>query len=221
MDIVIEELSVREAELKEYLNLLEFLESSTQLKREDGQEFAVTTLLIKTLKGAVFVVLYNLIESTMREAIASIHDSIGADQCGYENIRVSLQKEVWRRAKSNHIILNDLVTETSTDISKNMHLATFIPEKLFSGNIARSEVKKLAEIYGFSESTNYSKTGHGNNLSVIKGYRNDLAHGNKTFSEIGSLNSIADVKQHSKHVVEYLYEIVDNIMDCVDQKLYT
>lgn len=220
MDVLLEELEARENEIGEYLRLLEFIEGGTEITRDDGQIFAVDVLLIKTLKGVIFMLLYNLIESTMREAISTIHSSISADHCGYENIRTELQKEVWRRAKTNNIPLEDLISDTSYDISKNLHTATYKPEKLFSGNVARDEIRRLASVYGFSESTNFSTTGHGRNLTEIKDNRNDLAHGNKTFAEIGSTNSLTDVQKHTEKVIEYLYAIVDNIIDCVDNKLY-
>jgi len=219
MDNLLEELGNREKEINEYLKLLAFIDG-TELTRMDGRQFDVNTLLTKTLKGVVFLLLYNLIESTMREAISFIHDSILSNRVTYEDLRLELKKELWKRAKNNNLKTDDLVDGTSGGISANLHQVTYDSKKIFSGNVVRDEIKKLARIYGFSESTEYSKTGGGNQLEQIKENRNDLAHGNKTFSEVGSGNTVADLKSLSDKVIHYIYEIIDNIDYCVEHKKY-
>jgi hypothetical protein len=220
MDDLLEDLSKREKEIEEYFKLLKFIDGSI-LSRGDGKQFEVSNLLIKTLKGAVFLILYNLVESSMREAISLIHDSISSTRGRYEDLRMGLQKELWRRAKNSRININDLISGTSKEISLNIHSATFDAKNLFSGNITREEIKKLARIYGFKEkSLDSKKTGSGDQLEEIKNNRNDLAHGNKTFSDVGSGNSIADLKLLSDRVVHYIYEIVDNVWECVENKQY-
>ncbi len=69
MEDLLDDLSKREKEIEEYFKLIKFVNGQI-LSNNNGQQFEVNPLLIKTLKGAVFLLLYNLIESTMREAIS-------------------------------------------------------------------------------------------------------------------------------------------------------
>lgn len=219
MEDLLDDLSEREREIDEYFKLIKFVNDQT-LSNSNGQQFEVNPLLIKTLKGAVFLLLYNLIESTMREAISAIHDSISSSNHGYDDIRVELQKELWKRARNNNITLDDIVCETSSGVSLGFHKATFNPKNLFSGNITRDEIKKIAKVYGFSERTDARKTAKGERLVEIKNNRNDLAHGNKTFSQVGAVNTITELEELTSTVIHYIYEIVDNIMDYVDNRNY-
>jgi hypothetical protein len=56
---------------------------------------------------------------------------------------------------------------------------------LFSGNIDAREIRETAKSYGFSDKTDGMKTQNGNDLLKIKTNRNDLAHGDKSFSDVG------------------------------------
>ncbi len=219
MDDLLDDLGSREKEIEEYFKLIKFVEGET-LSNSNGEKFYVSPLLIKTLKGAVFLLLYNLIESTMREAISAIHDSISSSSHGYDDVRAELQKELWRRARNNNITLDDIVSVTSAGVSLNFHIATFNAKNLFSGNITRAEIKKIAKIYGFTERTDARKTAKGERLEEVKNNRNDLAHGNKTFSGVGSVNTISELEELYSTIIHYIYEIVDNIMECVDNKQY-
>ncbi len=219
MDDLLDDLGNREKEIEEYFKLINFVEGET-LSNSNGEQFDVSPLLIKTLKGTVFLLLYNLIESTMREAISAIHDSISSSNQGYDDVRTELQKELWRRARNNNITLDDIVSETAGGVSINFHIATFNAKNLFSGNITRAEIKKIAKIYGFTERTDARKTAKGERLEEVKNNRNDLAHGNKTFSGVGSVNTISELEDLYSTIIHYIYEIVDNIMDCVDNKKY-
>jgi hypothetical protein len=219
MEDLLDDLGDREKEIEEYFKLIKFVEGET-LSNSSGGQFHVSSLLIKTLKGAVFLLLYNLIESTMREAVSAIHDSISSSNHGYDDIRTELQKELWRRARNNNIHLDDIVSKTSGGVSLNFHTATFNEKDLFSGNITRAEIKKIAKIYGFTERTDARKTAKGERLTEVKNNRNDLAHGNKTFSDVGSVNTISELEDLYSTIINYIYEIVDNIMECVDNKQY-
>jgi hypothetical protein len=219
MEDLLDDLGKREKEIYEYFKLLKFVDGGV-LSNQEGDSFEVNPLLVKTLKGAVFLLLYNLIESTMREAISAIHDSISSSSHGYDDIRIELQKELWRRARLNSIDLDDIVSNTSGGVSLGFHSATFSSKNLFSGNITRAEIKKMATIYGFKERTDARKTAKGERLEEVKNNRNDLAHGNKTFSQVGAVNTISELETLASTTIHYIYEIVDNIMEYVENKQY-
>ena len=50
--------------------------------------------------------------------------------------------------------------------------------------------------------------------------RNDLAHGNKSFSEVGRLVSISDLLKIKDEVIEYIGQILRNIELYLNSKEY-
>ncbi|MEJ2066302.1 MAG: MAE_28990/MAE_18760 family HEPN-like nuclease, partial [Reinekea sp.] len=110
------DLSSRENEIEEYFELIKLIEGG-ELFNRNNEKIEISSSLMKTLKGAVFLLLYNLVESTMREAISSIHDSIASSGCGYDDIRSELKEELWRRAIKGNIGIKGMVSRTSGGIS--------------------------------------------------------------------------------------------------------
>jgi hypothetical protein len=220
MEFIIEDLDARKQELDEYLRLIDFLDTNSLLKGENGEQFEVTSLLKKTMKGSVYLLLYSLVESTMREAVVAIHDDITSSSSPFEHLREELQLKILSRARRDGISISRLLAEENDDISLKLHKATLNRKKLFSGNVDREKIKSVAETYGFSHTTDYLKTGHGEQLTTVKQHRNDLAHGNKTFSGVGGGASAEELRIFSEKVISYIYEISDNIIDSLDNKLY-
>ncbi|HDU8313155.1 TPA: hypothetical protein RGO87_001039 [Proteus mirabilis] len=209
-------------EILEYISLIEFIENSgnsiSSLK--EGSVFSLTSSIRKTLKGTVFILLYNLVESTMREAICYIHEDINNKRIDFSELKKSLQQEIIKRIKNDNTDINNLLSKINLDINKNISYATFNKKKLFSGNIDREEITSKSKVYGFSCSSNYNTTKHGEKLRTVKQHRNDLAHGNVSFSEIGMTQTISDIKNISDEVIAYLDEITNNIQDYVTHQKY-
>lgn len=220
MDFLLQDLDDRKDEIEEYLRLITFLDSSTKITNQDDQNFEITSLLVKTIKGSVYLLLYNLVESTMREAVVAIHDDITASNSAFDELRQELQKKVILRAKQDGVAVKALQASLSNDISMNFHKATLRKKTLFSGNIDREKIKAVAQTYGFSYETVYQHTSHGEQLDTVKQHRNDLAHGNKTFAGIGSEKSAQELQAFSEKVIAYIYAIFDNISDSLEHKKY-
>jgi MAE_28990/MAE_18760-like HEPN len=99
-------------------------------------------------------------------------------------------------------------------------LAVFEREELFSGNVDARLIKEIADKYGFSYQTDFAKTKNGQNLVAIKSNRNDLAHGIKSFEEVGRDKTIKQLLEIKEEVVEYLTQILENIRDYLDNEEY-
>jgi hypothetical protein len=217
---ITEDLDVRKEELDKYLDLIEFLNTSELIENDSGEILAISNLLIKTTKGSVYLLLYNLIEATMREAVVSIHDGINDSGSSFDDLHEKLQLKILQRARRDNISFTNMLNGINGSISLNAHQATFSTKDLFSGNIDKDEIVSVASTYGFSHDTNFASTGHGRHLRKVKKNRNDLAHGNKMFSGIGGDASIEEIRSLSNEVISYIYEITDNIVDCVNEKSY-
>lgn len=81
-------------------------------------------------------------------------------------------------------------------------------------------IREIAKKYGFSCRTDCSKTKNGQNLLFVRENRNDLAHGIKSFEEVGRDKTIEELLEIKGEVVEYLRQILENIQDYLDKRQY-
>ncbi|WP_318356279.1 MAE_28990/MAE_18760 family HEPN-like nuclease [Enterobacter sp.] len=223
MDSFREDFDIRSGEILAYLDLLRFIEhaGSELISAEDAEnKFNITAESRKTLKGAVYILLYNLIESTMREAICFIHETLYDRNIQFDNLKKNLKSEIVKRLKNDSVSVENFIGGLTKGISCGISYGTFNKKKLFSGNIDRDEIKEKAIIYGFSTSSDYNHTKHGEKLTTIKQHRNDLAHGNVSFSEIGKNVSYQDLENVSLEVIAYLDAIATNIENYIHSDGY-
>lgn len=220
LEVIGAEIEDKINEINEYMTLLTFLSRSEYISNEIEEKLMVDNHLIKTLKGSVFLLLYNLIEGTMRELVIAVHDSIAETQTPFEELRAELQERVIKRASGEGVEISRILQKISGNISINLHNATLSKKDIFSANIDHEEIQKVSKIYGFSTATEFSNTGHGRYLSKVKNLRNDLAHGNETFAAVGSRNSLEEINEICREVTGYVLEIFDNVVDCASNKNY-
>ncbi|EAM9218782.1 hypothetical protein HCE64_004194, partial [Salmonella enterica subsp. enterica serovar Muenchen] len=112
MDRFREDFDERSGEILAYLDLLKFIEyAGAELISSDDKEhkFSITAQSRKTLKGAVYILLYNLIESTMREAICLIHETIYDRNVEFDKLRKNIRSEILKRLKNESVNIESLV----------------------------------------------------------------------------------------------------------------
>jgi len=222
MNTVLLDFNTRAQEVDDYFIFLESLiKQTTKLAVADSAgQYQIQSLnpeLAKTLKANGLLLLYNLVESTMRNAIVAIFDELKNQAISFEQlkpeIKIIVLKNLQNRSpKKIHLQINQI----STDII----IATFDRKKLFSGNVDARLIKEIAEKYGFSYQTDFAKTKDGQNLVDIKDKRNDLAHGDKSFKEVGQGKTIEDLLKIKEEVIEYLRQILENIKTYLDNQEY-
>jgi len=221
MNTVLFDFNTRVQEVDDYFIFLEgLIKQTTKLSIADAGTYKIQSVnaeLAKTLRANGFLLLYNLVESTMRNAIEAIFDefknqAISFDQLKPEIKMIVLQNMKNRSPKKIHLQINQISTDIVT--------ATFEREELFSGNVDARLIKEIAEKYGFSYKTEFTKTKNGQNLVVVKSNRNDLAHGLKSFEEVGRDQTIEEFLEIKQEVIEYLRQILENIKTYLDNQEY-
>lgn len=212
----------RAQEVSKYFFLLKNLEQGSiklsmgNLKKQKIKN--IDSELEKTLKATGFLLLYNLIESTIRNAIESIFDDMVSQSIPFDDLREEVKKTILQNFKNNKS--PDRLLNTINNIALDIISASFDKGKLFSGNIDARKIKTTAEAYGFSHNTNTRKTQNGNDLLKIKTNRNDLAHGFKSFEEVGKDATADELLQIKKRVICYLREILQNIEEYILKQEY-
>jgi len=212
MNTVLLDFNTRAKEVNDYFIFMESLEKqTTKLAFLDTPgKYKIKSIdpeLAKTLKANGFLLLYNVVESSMRNAIEAIFEefknkAISFDQLKPEIKLIVLQNLKNRSPKTLCLTINQL----STDI--------------ITATVDARLIKEIAEKYGFSYQTDFAKTKNGQNLVVIKSNRNDLAHGIKSFEEVGRDKTIEELLKIKEEALEYLRQILENIRDYLDNEEY-
>ncbi|MEQ9620530.1 MAE_28990/MAE_18760 family HEPN-like nuclease [Coleofasciculus chthonoplastes] len=220
--ILFEEFNERAKEVSKYLMFIKNLEQETvQLSIGiPGKEKIrkIDSDLEKTLKASGFLMLYNLIESTMRNAIHVIFDELSSEGISFDEMKYHLKTIIIKNIKKNHS--PDKLLNNIQSISVDIISASFDRDKLFSGNLDAGKIKDIAKEYGFSYTTNARKTGNGSDLLTIKTNRNDLAHGFYSFNDVGKDVSADELLRIKRTVVFYLREILQNIENYLANRDY-
>jgi hypothetical protein len=224
--LLFQDFNERSKEVSKYFMFLKSLEQgSTQLSMKgiEGKNKIrqIDPELEKTLKASGFLLLYNLVESTMRNAIEAIFDEIKSQGVSFDKIRPEIKKLIFKNLKKCLEKNNpDELLQNITVISLDIIAASFDRKNLFSGNIDEKLIKETATKYGFSCRTDSRKTGDGGDLSTVKSNRNDLAHGIKSFAEVGRDKSADELLKITKKVIKYLKGILQNVDTYLANKEY-
>ncbi|RZJ35968.1 MAG: hypothetical protein EOO18_07635 [Chryseobacterium sp.] len=204
-------------EVDQFLEFIQKSESHLELGTKELGIVGIDKDLIKIMKASAFLVLYNLIESTMRNSIQEIYEHLKTKNIPFDMVRSELKKVVLKNLKKPKV---ENILEKIKILSHDVVSAGFDPSDLFSGNVDARLVRDIAEEYGFSSATNSAQTKDGQKLVIVKTQRNDLAHGNKSFSEVGKEKSITEIMIIRDEVKAFLGEIVDNIDKYLTNQLY-
>ncbi len=213
---VLEDFNKRSQEVSDYFAFLREVEQQQVKVVKDGNISNINTGLDKTLKATGYLLLYNLVESTMRNAIELIFDQIQTNNISFDNLKIEFKELIWKNIKKRSA---SKLTRNITTLSRDIISESFDSNDLFSGNVDAKKIREIARIYGFSTSTN-SETRDGSDLESIKEIRNNLAHGFIPFSEVGSNLTANELVRISERVIKYLRQILENINEYLEREEY-
>lgn len=218
----------RSDEINRYFEFLEkMITRKGKILYSNGKFENLDPILVKTLKANGFLLLYNLAESSIKQAIQAIFEEIIKDNVKYEDAKEEIQKEFikfMKKVNTDNFVFS--VNNLSEDLisyclSVKQQPADTQPQyikELFSGNVHAKTIRDLAGKYGFSFATNPKLTNNGRALQTVKDKRNDLAHGVFSFQAIGKDYTEQDLIKMKKQVLAYLEQILDNIEKYINNK---
>lgn len=199
MQTVLSDFNKRAKEVSDYVNFVKDLEEQkTKISKEDNLA-KIYVELLKTLKATAYLLLYNLIESTIRSGIEYMFNEIITENIPFDDIRQELKKLIWQNLKNKAV---DKLTVNIVNLSRDIISASFDSGDLFSGNVDAKEIKKTAKSYGFSSNTNYTETRGGVYLLSIKTNRNNLAHGWTSFNDVGKDATGENLVEMNQRVID-------------------
>lgn len=178
------------------------------------RDISVNAELQKILKANGFLLLYNLIESTFKDAIKAIFISINKQNLKFKDLTSEVQK-LWINQKVANLGTNTTIismVENIAQIILDETVADFDTDKInkdLSGSIDARKIRETANKYGFSATVPFPNKG--DSLVIIKNNRNHLAHGSITFGECGKNYTITDLIKIKRDTIDFMTEILKNI----------
>ncbi len=199
-------------------DILGVLQPDQSIKKVEN--FLISRDLVKTLRANGYMLLYNLVESTMTNAIDAIHQIFTSEGLSFDDLTKEVQQVVLRNFKG--AALEDNFTHTqSHPIQMAILRAGYDKKNLFSGNVDARSIRDTAKIYGFDIAEHdTAESRDGSRLVNVKNKRNELAHGKISFEECGHETSHDELISIAKETIAYLKAVLSGVEEYAVQKKY-
>lgn len=199
----------RAKEIDEYFDFIKaVLSASTELAYSDENgipnSIIVGADLQKTIKANGFLLIYNLVESTMKNAIEEIITHLTSKSIVFDDLSSRLKIVILKNLKARN---PEKIEPSMSRIAHDIIQQTFDKEELFSGNIDARKIRETMQAYGVLSKHKVN----GACLLTIKTQRNDLAHGTVSFAECGKNFDIGELMKFKDEAKAYLQETINDI----------
>ena len=168
--------------------------------------------LLRTFKASAFLLLYNLMESTVTNAVEAIFDELTKQRTSFDSCRQEVRRVILGNLKQCDI---DKIIPNLNNLATDVITKTFRKEKIVSGNVDAKQIKDVADKYGFAP-----PSADGRVLLTVKSNRNDLAHGSKSFAEVGRDYTMEEIIIIQVNVIAYLDAMIKNVSIYINQQHY-
>jgi hypothetical protein len=207
----------RVLEINEYFNfVLKVEKGDTELKQRTlntpAYSYNERENLLRTFKASAFLLLYNLMESTVTNVVEAIFDELTRKNISFDACRNEIRRVVLANLKECDI---DNIIPNLNFLAIDVITKTFRKEKIVSGNVDARKIKDIAKKYGF-----VPPAADGGDLLTVKSNRNDLAHGSKSFAEVGRDYTMEEIINIKNKVIDYLSILVNNVTFYINQQNY-
>lgn len=176
------------------------------------QGFAIDRELNKTVRASGYLLLYNLVESTVTNAIDAIHRIIEDNDLEYEDLSDDLKKITLNNFKGMIAKVSSGEIGSEHPIQLAMVKLGHKKEKLFSGNVDCRTIRNISNSYGFPHPNPKGKGRHISEFVLeIKNRRNALAHGTLSFEQCGREASPEHLAKVTNETITYLRAVLWSI----------
>ena len=149
----------------------------------------------------------------MRNAVEAIFDELKSKGISFDDCRTELQQEVLKNFKKRNM---DKLLPKLLSLARDVIYQTFERSENFAGNLDARAIRDTAKRFGFAPPTGQEFT----MLQTVKDLRNDLAHGVKSFAEVGRNASSSDLEKARAQTVEILTQTLNNISGYLKNQHY-
>lgn len=227
--MISEEFANRVNDINSYFNVLGFIDGIEAYKKGhhisnvlSGEKLRVNSDMQKCMRANAVVLLYNFVESTFRNCVYLVYDAIHDEELKYDELSDDM-KRVWIQQQFKSDMKVDkvrIIVKTISDEINNTKVRLVDMPKGSSGNLNLGKVIELSKMVGINLGRIPDKTDVERTLDFLKIKRNDLAHGNCTFSSVGSMVTYQDLVAHKNHTIRFLNHLIRCFRTFVDEKKY-
>ena len=174
--------------------------------------------LCNIVKANILVMLYNKVEFFFREFIFSIYDDIHDQEVSFFELKPYIQNII-----SSYLFPKNINTAQKHQTLRNLFEDKFKyykPEKtdIANGNVDGEMFKDIFKEYQISNIQFYFQGKI--KLYTLKTIRNQLAHGEKDFSEIGLTYSCEDLRLCKEDIKRVFLDIQDKLEISLNNRFY-
>lgn len=226
-------LSDRKIEVNIYIEFLKIaVERPAILTAKDGQlELPMSMQLTHTLKANLLLLLYSAMEAALIQLLDEMHDAINNNCVSVDTLNAQVLRRVLKAYKRS---------TNSLDLELNPPLRESLFQAWISGWMNRASGKEkrdggisgsvdslvfyrqLREFDVVAKTINDKPPAHLTHFALqsVKGKRNELAHGEKSFVDMGRDLSVEELERDAIAVFTTLTSIAGEIDAYLDQKRY-
>lgn len=217
MDRVWREFKDRVAEVESHFSLIEALENGSNRIVDSEKNLVSYSTTTRTMQRATsYLLLYNLVESTMSKSLIEIHLRLSQSGLTYEQFNREIKLLILNyygsisEKKTNNAEASPYIYEFAEFFSgrEEFLLEYDVMAKhyaLYSGNLDSKKIKETLRKYGV-----YFDIGE-KTLQAIKDNRNKLAHGEISFEECGRDVTIQEIVNAKNKCIAYLERMIIEI----------
>ena len=208
----------RKEEINFYYSIMIEIEST------DGHiETIDNNRLVKIMKSNLLLMLYNLVEACVVSGMMEIYEDLKNDGCSYNSVISEIQN-IWAKNEINEIygptteriayenrvqrIIQNITSESPIILSRD---ALGV-----SGNLNAKKIKEICDRHRIR----YRLETRGELLERVKLERNNLAHGDVSFSDCARNLSLSDLKTIKNEVFLFIDGILKGMTDYYIGKQY-
>ena len=225
------------SEVTNFFNLVAFLENTKDISAKglnkvssEEKSIVIDRPLIETIQSSSFLLLYNLIESTMTAAIDAIYQNLQHLEQQHQNtpnlfifnLTKNLRKSLIKQYAGIFSIdgINDF-TENIRSFFSSVINSGYDKKNLFNGNIDCSQIDDITrKKFGFKVLPFDGQLYDSQHILSIKNKRNNLAHGSQTFTEVSRYLAMGELKEHLESVINLLNGVFSSIENYLTNQKY-
>ena len=211
----------RKEDVDAHFRCLSFIDGGESYKNlpiidsNDGRQMYVDQLMQCCMKGQTMVVLYNMVESSICECLNYIYDAVADDGLTYAELTDEMRRMWTLSCKRANLLEKDM------DEASKMPMKTKFAELAIniSGSI---DIRKIYDAFGKHGCIIDldKREAYGNSFLVVKNKRNQLAHGNTSFSQCGSAYLLRDLEKIKQDIVAFITIVIEATKSFVEDKKY-
>lgn len=219
MKNTLEIFSDRKEELELYYSIMLDLDSkSPTIKTINNSRF------FKILKSNYILMLYNLVESCTISGIMEIYEQLKNDNCSYQDV-IDEIKEIWVNLQVSQIYgpttsqtaYEKRVKRIIESITQNSIIKLDRDAFKLGGNLDAKRIKALCDKHRIRYVAQDDKSA----LRMVKEKRNNLAHGDVSFSDCARDMTLKDLQDIKSAVVDFMQGILHGMENYYNNKEYS